>query len=179
MTFYVIDIILVGLLILGAIRGFTKGLVAQLFSLAALLLGIWGAIRFSDYTATFLAEQFNFNNQYLPLISFAFTFAVIVIAIHFLGKLIEGFFDLTILGIVNKISGLIFGVIMNAFIISVIIVLVEKVNVRTKLYTKEEAEKSYVYKPLSKLAPAVFPYLNFESIRDSLKERLKTDNSKE
>lgn len=179
MTFYVIDIILVGLLILGAIRGFTKGLVAQLFSLAALLLGIWGAIRFSDYTATLLAEKLNLSSQYLSLISFAVTFAVIVIAIHFLGKLIEGFFDLTVLGIVNKISGLIFGIIMNAFIISVIIVLVEKVNVRTKFYTKEEAEKSYVYKPLSKLAPAVFPYLNFESIRDSLKERLKTDDSKE
>jgi len=179
MTFYIIDVILVGLLILGAVRGFTKGLVAQLFSLAALLLGIWGAIRFSDYTATFLAKQFNFSNQYLPLISFAITFAAIVVAVHFLGKLIEGFFDLTVLGIVNKISGLIFGIIMNAFIISVIIVLVEKVNVRTKFYTKEEAEKSYVYKPLSKLAPAVFPYLHFESIRDSLKERLKTDDSKE
>ena len=46
-------------------------------------------------------------------------------------------------------------------------------------YAKEDADKSYVYKPLSKLAPAVFPYLHFESIRDSLKESLKPDDSKE
>lgn len=175
MTFYIIDIILVAFLILGAVKGFSKGLIAQLFSLAALLLGIWGAIRFSDYTATLLVEQFNFHNQYLPLISFAVTFALIVIAIHFLGKLIEGLFDLTVLGVVNKVSGLIFGIIINAFILSVLIVLVEKVNVRMKFYSKEDAEKSYVYQPLSKLAPAVFPYLNFESIRDSIREQLKTE----
>lgn len=175
MTFYIIDIILVAFLILGAVKGFSKGLIAQLFSLAALLLGIWGAIRFSDYTATLLVEQFNFHNQYLPLISFAVTFALIVIAVHFLGKLIEGLFDLTVLGVVNKVSGLIFGIIINAFILSVLIVLVEKVNVRMKFYSKEDAEKSYVYQPLSKLAPAVFPYLNFESIRDSIREQLKTE----
>lgn len=175
MAFYVIDIILVVFLILGAVKGFSKGLIAQLFSLAALLLGIWGAIRFSDYTATLLVEQFSFHNQYLPLISFAVTFAIIVIAVHFLGKLVEGLFDLTVLGVVNKVSGLIFGIIINAFILSVLIVLVEKVNVRMKFYSKEDAEKSYVYQPLSKLAPTVFPYLNFESIRDSIREQLKTE----
>lgn len=178
MTFYIIDIILVGLLILGAIRGFIKGLIAQLFSLAALLFGIWGAIRFSDYTATLLMEQFKFTNQYLPLISFAITFGVIVIAIHFLGKLVEGLFDLTVLGVVNKISGLIFGVIKTAFILSIVIVLVEKMNVRMNFFTRESTEKSIVYTPLSKLAPAVFPYLHFESIRDSIKDQFKTDTKK-
>jgi len=176
-TFYIIDIILLGILALGAVRGFSKGLIAQLFSLAALLLGIWGAIRFSDFTATLLVEKFNFNSEYLSLISFAVTFAVIVVAVHFLGRLIEKLFDLTVLGVVNKISGLIFGVAKYAFILSIVIVLIEKVNVRMNLYSNESVEKSYVYSPLSKLAPAVFPYLHFESVRDSIKDQIKTDSN--
>lgn len=173
---YIVDIILVGLLILGAVRGFTKGLIAQLFSLAALLLGVWGAIRFSDYTATFLIEKFHLSNQYIALIAFAITFTLIVIAVHFLGKLIEGFFDLTVLGIVNKVSGLVFGFIKYAFILSILIVIAEKVNVRMNFYSKETKEKSYVYEPLSKLAPSVFPYLHFESIRDSFREQFNSDS---
>ncbi len=175
MTFYIIDIILAALIVLGAVRGFTKGLIAQLFSLAALLLGIWGAIRFSDFTATLLAEKFNITGQYLPLVSFAITFAAIVIAVHFLGKLIEGLFNLTVLGIVNKVAGLIFGIIINAFILSVIIVLVEKVNVRMNLYSQTDMEKTYIYSPLSKLAPAVFPYLNFDSIKGSIQEQFQPE----
>jgi len=177
MTIYVVDVILVILLVIGAVRGFMKGFIAQLFSLAALLLGIWGAIRFSDFTATLLMEQFNFNNQYLPLISFAITFAAIVIAVHFLGKLIEGLFDLTVLGVVNKISGLVFGFIKTAFILSVIIVLVEKINVRMNFYSREATESSIVYTPVSKLAPAVFPYLHFDTIKNSIKEQIKTESA--
>ena len=41
-----IDIILGILLLLSAIGGFKKGLIVELASLAALILGIWGAIEF-------------------------------------------------------------------------------------------------------------------------------------
>ncbi|MGD9976352.1 MAG: CvpA family protein [Bacteroidales bacterium] len=175
MTIYIVDIILAGILILGAIQGFRQGFIAQLVSLAALLLGIWGAIHFSDYTATLLTERFNLDNAYLPLISFAITFAVIVIAVHFLGKLLESLFDLTVLGIINKISGLIFGLAKYAFILSVIIVLTERVNASINLYSKNATNKSIVYGPLSKLAPAVFPYLHFESIKNSFKEKVNSN----
>ena len=51
------DIIIVILLLVGAVRGFISGLIMQLTSLAALLLGIWVAIRFSDFTAMLLMEK--------------------------------------------------------------------------------------------------------------------------
>jgi uncharacterized membrane protein required for colicin V production len=44
---YIVDIILVGLLILGAVRGFTKGLIAQLFFFGSTVAWSLGAIRFS------------------------------------------------------------------------------------------------------------------------------------
>ena len=67
-TMNYIDIILVLLLIFSAISGFRKGLIVELASLAALILGIWGAIEFSDITSEFLVENFNWEPEYLSLI---------------------------------------------------------------------------------------------------------------
>ncbi|MBC7124737.1 MAG: CvpA family protein [Bacteroidales bacterium] len=165
------DIIIVILLAVGAVRGFISGLIMQLTSLAALILGIWVAIRFSDFTAMLLMEKAGLTGQYIPLVSFAITFVVVVIAVHFTGKLIDKFFNLTPLGMVNKILGLVFGVLKYALIISVIIVFVEKANQRFNFYSEQTKNKSMLFKPLSKLAPSIFPYLHFESISERLKAK--------
>ena len=46
-----IDLIIVVILILSLVMGFINGFVKEVASLAALILGIWGAIKFSGFTA--------------------------------------------------------------------------------------------------------------------------------
>lgn len=166
-----VDIIIAVLLVIGAVRGFISGLVMQVTSLAALILGIWVAIRFSDFTASLLMEKFGLNGHFIPLLSFAVTFLVVVVAIHFLGKLIDKFFNLTPLGIINKLFGVVFGVAKYALILSVIVVFVEKANHRYNLYSEEKKNKTILYKPLSRLAPTLYPYLHFESFRESYRSK--------
>ena len=60
-----IDIVLSILLVLSAISGFKKGLVVELASLAALVLGIWGAFEFSYITSEFLVENLNWKWDHL------------------------------------------------------------------------------------------------------------------
>lgn len=165
------DIIVAVILIVGAVRGFINGFIMQLTSLAALLLGIWIAIRFSDFTAMLLMDKAGLNGQYIPLLSFAITFVLVVIAVHFIGKFVDKIFNFTPLGVVNKILGLIFGVLKYALIISVILVFVEKANQRMHFYTEESVNKTRLYKPISKVAPAIFPYLHFESISERFKSK--------
>lgn len=166
-----VDIIITVLLVIGAVRGFISGLILQVTSLAALILGIWMAIRFSNFTATVLMEKFGLNGHFVSLLSFAITFLLVLTAIHFLGRLIDKFFNLTPLGIINKLFGLVFGVAKYGLIISVIIVFAEKANHRFKFYTEEEHNKTILYKPLSRLAPAIYPYLHFESFRETYRSK--------
>lgn len=105
----VFDIVVVILLVVGAIRGLRQGFLSQLASVVALLLGIWGAVRFSDYMATLLSEKFDIGSAHLPIISFAVTFILIVIAIHFIEKIVERFLNLAMLGGINKVLGFVFG----------------------------------------------------------------------
>ncbi|MFO8235103.1 MAG: CvpA family protein [Bacteroidales bacterium] len=162
----VIDLVFALILIWSAYRGFVKGFILQLSTLAALLLGILGAIEFSDFTAVLLKDTFNINADYLNIIAFAVTFIIIIIAIHLLARLIEKLIKAIALGFVNRILGIIFGVAKVAFVISIILVLVNKANDKYNFLPEEKTEKSLLYKPLSQFAPMIFPYLNFKDIKD-------------
>lgn len=171
-----IDIILIAIFIIAGFVGYKKGFINQLASLAGLLLGIWGAIKFSNYTAGLLSEHLHLTTQYLPLIAFAITFVVIVIAVHFLGNIVEGIFEMAFLGFANSILGVVFGVLKTAFILSVIIVIMEKSSPKYNVLPKDIAEKSLFYHPIARLAPSIFPDLNFDEIKAKLKETFKPVN---
>ena len=81
------DIIIGILIIIGAIRGFIKGFVSQLFGILALVVGIFAAIKFSSWAADKLVMWFHIQSELLPIISFLVVFGVIAIALLLVGKL--------------------------------------------------------------------------------------------
>ena len=84
-----IDFIIIALLGFGLIRGFMDGLIIEVAQLAALVLGIWGAIHFSGWTAGKLAGWFDIQTAWLGIFAFAITFIIIVIGINLLGRLLD------------------------------------------------------------------------------------------
>jgi membrane protein required for colicin V production len=165
-----VDIIILVIFIIAGFNGYKTGLVRQIASLAGLLLGIWGAIHFSDFTASFLVENFNLTTKYLPLISFTLTFVVILIGVHFLGELVNKIFDLALLGFANSMLGVVFGVIKTVLILSVLFVIAEKFSHKVRVLPENLEERSLFYKPIKNVAPAIFPYLHFDEIQSKIKE---------
>ena len=170
------DIILIVIFIIAGFHGYNKGLVNQFASLAGLLLGIWGAIKFSNITAGLLTQNFHLTTEYLHLIAFGVTFIGIVIIVHFIGKAVEGLFELAFLGYANTILGVVFGVLKMAFILSVFLIIIEKTNTKVNVLPDNIAEKSIFYRPVVRLAPSIFPDLNFDEIKTKLKETFKPAN---
>jgi len=160
-----IDLILLIFLLWSAYRGFRNGLIIEVASLAALILGIFGAIKFSYMTSDFLVEKFEMTTQYLPLISFAITFVIIVVVVHLLAKALDKLVKAIALGFVNRILGVLFGVIKTAFILSIILVILNTIDRNTHFLPEDKIEESFLYKPISAFAPWIFNDLNFESIR--------------
>lgn len=153
-----------------AYRGITKGFVIMAASLIALLLGVWGAIRFSHLTAALLISYFGLQTAHLPLIAFAITFIIIVFLVHLLSRALDKLIKAVALGIFNRLAGLLFGVLKTAFLISIFLVILNGINRRVPFIPEEHKEKSLLYQPLSKLAPAIFPFLNFEGIKDRIQK---------
>ena len=166
-----IDIVLALLLVFSAINGFRKGLIVELASLAALILGIWGAIEFSDITSEFLIENFNMQSEHLNIISFVITFVVIVILVHVVGSVVNKMVETIMLGFVNKLAGLIFGILRSALILSVILVIFDKVDKDIEILSPEAKSESRLYDPIRNFAPSIFPFINIWDDNDSNNDR--------
>ena len=154
------DIIFIIPLLWGAYKGFSKGLIVSVASLVALLLGVYGAIHFSGYVGELVSNNVSVQESYLPLIAFALTFVGIVVGIHFLAKLLNKLVDAIALGWLNTISGVFFGLLKSAFILSVFIFIFDKVDSSNTFISEKQKEESILYEPIKVLAPAIFPSLN-------------------
>lgn len=121
------------------------------------MLGIYGGIKFSESVSVYLQEYIEVSYRVLMLISFALTFLLIVIAIHFLAKVLEKFISLIALGFINKLFGAIFGLLKTAFILSVILIIINMADKTLRFIPLEEKSKSVLYEPVSRLVPVVIP----------------------
>ena len=166
-----IDLILLILLLWSAYRGFKNGLIIEAASLAALILGIFGAIRFSGLTADILVTKFGWETQYLSLIAFAITFVIIVILVHLLAHAIDKLVKAIALGFINRILGILFGILKTAFILSIILVILNTIDRKTHFLPEDKIDESLLYRPISNFAPAIFPFLRFEHIPEIYPER--------
>ena len=128
-------------------------------SLAALVLGVWGAIRFSSFTAGKLYDYFDMSGKYVGIIAFIVTFAVIAIGIHFAGMLIDKLMKAVALGFVNRLLGILFGLVKSVLILSVIFVVLNAIDARKNILPQDRIEESMLYKPISDVAPALFPII--------------------
>ena len=64
-----LDIIFAIVLFLFGFKGFRKGLIIEVVTLLAFGVGIYGAMHFSDFTASHLQEFMEVNPKYIDTIS--------------------------------------------------------------------------------------------------------------
>lgn len=153
----IIDIILAALLLFGFIRGLMKGLFVEIASLLALVLGIYGAIHFSYFASGFLEEKVDWDEKTINIVAFAITFVVIVLAISLAGKALTKLANFAALGILNKLLGGVFGILKIGLILSIILIVFDKLNNTLPFMEKEDIDESMLYEPVKSLAPMIFP----------------------
>ena len=161
-----LDLILIIPLVWAAYKGFTKGLIFSAASLIALVLGIYGAIHFSIFAEAYINEWIEINQRYLTLIAFIVTFLVIIIAVHLLAFFLDRIIKAVALGIVNRLAGVIFNLVKVAFILSIILSIINFYDSYNPFIPQEKKEESILYGPVSAFAPSIFPYFNLDELRE-------------
>jgi membrane protein required for colicin V production len=161
----ILDIIIAIPLLWALYRGFRKGLVYLIASIAALFLGILGAVRFHEACGGLLNRWFEIDPDHLKILAFAVTFILIVIIVHAAAFLLDKLIKAVALNFVNRLAGMVFGVLITAFMISVVLQPVVAANSQKEFISKDTIEGSLFFEPFSKLAPAVFPYLKRAEFR--------------
>ena len=155
----IVDLIIAVFLVLALYKGFKKGLVNSLISLVALLIGVFIALRFSFYANNVLSSNTTWNPTTIKISAFIVTFLLVLIGLHFLGKVITKLIGILALGLVNKLGGAFFELLKVLMIISVFISVFNTLNYNSFLASEEKLQTSIFYKDLDKFSKIIYPSL--------------------
>lgn len=153
----IFDIIVTAVLLYGFIKGIKEGLFVEAASLVSLILGVYGAIRFSYIAGDYIHQKLDWEERYITILAFALTFAIIVIVISLFGKLLTKIADFAHLGWINKIAGGAFGALKWALIFSVVLMVFDKLNSSIQIVSEQTKQNTILYQPIKNLAVTLFP----------------------
>ena len=131
-----------------AYKGLKNGLICELASIIALILGVWATVHYSDVLAARMGE-----GQTYKIIAFAGIFIATLVLVHFAGKLVEKVVKLMISGFWNKLAGLLFGVAKVVIVFSVLLMFIEKVDTKQVILKPKFKDESFTYKYVKPVAP--------------------------
>ena len=156
-----LDIAIIVIIAVSAIWGAFKGFVRQIVSIAALVLGIWCAFKFTSFLSIQAKELLSLETaqQTLHIIMFAAIFIVAVILAHIVGRGIEGIIKLGMLGWLNRLLGFLFGALKATIILSIAVYIVNYTNNLLHIIPQGILDGSRGYAFLSGFLHKFFPYL--------------------
>ncbi|MDC1438935.1 CvpA family protein [Flavobacteriaceae bacterium] len=154
-----IDIAIVGLVIFGAVKGFSKGFIIEAASLIALILGLIGALLFSSTVGTLL-ESFIDAERIPPSgVLFILTFIAIIIGINLLAKFLTRVLKMAALGGLNRLLGAVFGGLKFILILSAITLILDQFEFLFTFMEDDINDESQFYEPVKSIGSIVLEWL--------------------
>jgi membrane protein required for colicin V production len=150
-----LDIIIAIILILFAVGGLRNGIIKEAFSLVAFIVGIYGALKLSDWVGGLLGNLINVSHEWMSVISFIVVFIALALLISWLGNLLSDLFASLNLGFVDKLGGLVFGIAQGFLLVGVLILLLDFFGIKDVL-NEETREGSKLYKTSEQVATWIY-----------------------
>lgn len=146
-----IDLLFAIFIVLAVIKGYQRGLIVGLFSLVAVIIGLVAAMKLSAVVAGYIGNAIKVSDQWLPVISFIIVFIIVVLLIRLGANAIERSIEVAMLGLVNKIGGILLYIVIYMMVFSVLLFYAEQL----KLLKPETISKSVTYSYVQPWGPRV------------------------
>ncbi len=117
----IIDLAYLFVLIMAALKGIQRGFIVGIFSLVAFIVGLAAALKLSSVVAVRMGESTGISARWLPVISFLAVFIGVVLLVNVGAKIIEKAVEMMMLGIVNRIAGVVLYVLLHTIIFSILL----------------------------------------------------------
>lgn len=150
-----LDVILIVVIAFSSVYGLFKGLVKEVISLLAVVIGLIGASRFYE-GASPLLKSLGLGEQAARILSFFILFIVIFIALILIGKLIHKLIHAIFLGWLNRLGGIGFGFI-RGIIVSGIIIMILTIILSEKAPILSESKLAPHIMSISKVLVSLVP----------------------
>ena len=163
-----LDVLLIAVIAFSSVYGLFKGLVKEVISLLALIIGLIGASRLYE-GASPLLQNLGVGEQAARILSFIILFIAIFVALTVIGKLIHKLVQAIFLGWLNRLGGVGFGLI-RGIIVSAIIIMILTMILSEKAPILSESKLTPHIMSLSRVLVPLVP--------DDLQKRFKEREEK-
>ena len=163
----VIDIVILCCFLPALFFGIKNGLVRQLVAVAVIYFGITLSLRFAVPVGSWVVEHVHLNDFWAKAVSFILIFFVVAIVLSLLGKLVEKIIQISLLGWLNKLLGVVASLFLFALAVSALVYLVDSANNLLEFIPKEKLEESRFYPMLLDFSKEIFPRFKelFQSVQ--------------
>jgi membrane protein required for colicin V production len=148
-----LDLIIIIWVCFAGISGYRRGFIVEVCSLLALFAGIHVAVHCSGAVASWLGISPD-----RTIIAFLVTFIIVVVLMHLLAKALTTLIDLAMLGLANRIAGVVAGMVRSLFMMSVVLNLLLAYSDGT-MPPADVREGSRFAEPIRAFAPVLIPGL--------------------
>lgn len=147
-----LDILILLPLLIGLVRGLMKGLIVEVSSIVAILLGFLGAKYWSAAFASWLMQQFDWSETVCIVVAYALLFAGIALGLNIVARLLSKLFQKIQLGWLNRLLGGIFGTAKWGIVIVALVLCMHNLDKQFQFIQPELREKSVVYTTITPYA---------------------------
>lgn len=140
----ILDIILGIPMVWLMVRGWRKGLVREVTTLAGVLAGIWAAVHLSQWVSQLLGLE----GESSVIIAFFVTFVGTLLLAYLLGRGVEKLMKSAKISLVNHIAGAALGMTKALCILAVLVGNIVSLDHDEKLVTPTLKEQSLLYRPV-------------------------------
>ncbi len=116
-----VDILIWAVLLVFVIKGFMRGLVREVCSLFGLVAGGWAAFKYYPFLADAIRSFISIPHHLALTLAFILIFLVMGLLFFLLGHLLTVVFKIMLLGGINRVGGVLFGLLEGAFILCMVL----------------------------------------------------------
>ncbi|MGP1446009.1 MAG: CvpA family protein [Candidatus Limimorpha sp.] len=168
-----LDVVLGITLLLFGIGGLRKGFIIETSSLLGFVVGVYGALHFSDFTAAKLSTQFDIPPAYLNAVAFLLTFFILAVIVNLIGKLLSKVVKEINLGAFDKIGGFVFGALKGLLLCSLLIMVLNAFHLNGTI-REETKSRSMIYPFVERTVPYV--YRGFDLVKAAVEQGIDVNS---
>ena len=116
-----IDVLFLVLLLVAVFKGLRRGFIIAVVATLAFVVGLAAAMKLSAALAVYLRAHTTLSGRWLPVLAFVLVFLAVVLLVRWIGRLMEAAVDLTMMGWLNKLAGVLLYAAVYSIILSVLL----------------------------------------------------------
>ena len=152
-----LDIVLAVLVVAGFIKGYADGFIRQIVFFFALIAAIYLCTKIAVNLREIMIQAGWFSEPAVTVLSYILAFIMIVGIITMAGWIIHKMISVTPLSLLNHLAGALLGLIVMMLLISLTLNVMEGLDRRSAIISRETKIESRLYFYFIELVPAIYP----------------------